>query len=128
MNEHLDNDVNDAIDKSMQSAGLRLSLLKPNTKLTVETRNSFYEMEVIDGPIVKLFGGTLRDGSTRYPQPVEAIIQGSSFGTALLRMDWLGVGMNMELIERHNPRLLVTTEIRRITVEDTEKHWSYTLR
>lgn len=105
--------------------GLNVSVLKPGTKVIVETHNSFYEFEVIEGKLVKVFGGTMKDGNTRFPKAVEAIIYGSTWGGALLKIDWIGIDMRLEFRERGQDKMVTTSPVRRITVEGN--NWTYSL-
>lgn len=113
------------IDELKTKAGLNVTALKSGTKLIVETQNSFYEMEVLEGKEVMIYGGTKRDGTVRFPKPVKAIVRGSNFGGSVLKVDWIGVDMCVELSIGSNS--LTTSAVERITIESPDGKWSYQL-
>lgn len=109
-----------------ETLGLNVSVLKPGTRLLVETRNSFYEMEVVRGKEVTLSGGTRVDGTTRYPKPVKVIFSGCTYGGTAIRVDWLGIDMHMEFYVGKG-RILTTSGVKRINIEAPDGAWSYSL-
>lgn len=112
---------------TVNEAGLNMSLLSPKTKLFVETKNSFYEFVVVEAKKVTVFGGTLKDGGIRYPQPASAIFYGSTWGGSMIKVDWLGVGMYMEFKAENEEKLLRTSVVRKIRIEPADGNWSYTI-
>jgi hypothetical protein len=115
------------IEEQREKGGIRLSTLKPGTKLVVETHNSFYEFEIVDGTFVKVFGGTREDGTTRFPQPVEAVIYGSTWGGSAIMCDWIGQDMRLEFKPCVARRGLSTSPVKNVKVEDKEGNWSYSM-
>lgn len=110
-----------------KKGGLSLSPLPKGTKLIVETRNSFYELVIDEGKEVTLFGGTNKDGSTRFPQPIKGIVYGSTWGGSLLKVDWIGQDMRLEMHIKGTDRVLSTSPVKNVTVEAPDGSWSYSL-
>lgn len=123
--EHILRAVNDNRD------GIQIDKLEERTKLSVETRNSVYEMVILDNEStdmqisVELSGGTLRDGETRYEDSVRAFFVGSTFGGSLLQLDWIGKDMCMEFF--YDGRVLVTSPVENVEIEAPDGSWNYSL-
>jgi hypothetical protein len=115
------------MDELLVKNGLYASILRPGTRLMVETLNSFYEIKIIDHRIVEVFGGTRRDGTTRFPQPVEGIVIGSTWGGSMLKVDWVGLDMRLELRIVGTRGSLVTSPVKKIVVEAPDGGWAYTI-
>jgi hypothetical protein len=109
-----------------ETQGLNLSVLKTGTKLYVETRNSFYELRIVEGKQVEIFGGTRHDGSTRYAKPTNVIFHGSTWGGSSIKVDWLGIDMHMEF-GVDGRKTLTTSGVKRIEIESPDGNWSYAL-
>lgn len=107
--------------------GFTVSTLKPGTKLRVQTRNSFYEFEIIEGKSVTVFGGTRKDGTTRFPQPVEAVIYGSTWGGSMLKVDWIGEDMRLEFRAKEAEHTVSTSRIKNVVIESKDGSWSYSM-
>lgn len=72
---------------------MSLSQLEVLSCLHVQTRNTLYQVTVLDPSEAKV----LIQGGEFFLEPTEAILCGSSFGGSLLRLRWIGEGMRMEL-------------------------------
>lgn len=109
--------------------GLSLKDLKPNTVLSVETRNSIYKVKIIDGRRVEIMGGMLKDGTDRFPAPVPAVILGSTFGGSMIKLDWIGYQMYMEvhLQEDRKGQIFTTSSIQNVMIEPPDGSWTYSL-
>lgn len=111
--------------------GIQVDKLEEGTKLSVETRNSIYEMVIVDNDttdsqiFIEISGGTLQDGGVRYEDPVPGFFVGSTFGGSLLKLNWLGKGMCMEFSQED--RVLTTSRIMNVEIEAPDGSWSYSL-
>lgn len=115
-------DVLQQVRDQAEKGGVRLSTLRHGTKILVETLNSFYELTV-SGSKAKLFGGTCADGTTRFPQEVDAFVVGSTWGGSVVMTDWIGIGMHVEVAMSDLSSGIVTSPVRSITIEEAD--WSY---
>jgi hypothetical protein len=98
------------IDAASACRGVSLLALDPLTVLHVETRNSVYRIVVSERTAVFVQGGHF------FPENSAAHLAGSTFGGSLLKIAWIGVGMQMEIWGDNGP--IVTSPVRNITVED----------
>ena len=60
------NDQIDPIENQKNKGGLNITMLKPGTKLTIETKNSVYNIVIIKEREITLMGGMKQDGEIRY--------------------------------------------------------------
>ena len=109
--------------------GNQVGELEVGTRLSVETRNSVYEIQITEGsgPHVSMTisGGTKRDGDTRYEDPEDASFVGSTFGGSLLKINWLGKNMCMEVY--HNGAILNTSPVKDVVIENADRSWGYSM-
>ena len=97
-------------DLADHTAGIRLRELPPFTTLLVETVNSLYRVVITRWPEVYIQGGAF------FPDPTSAHIDGSSIGGSALKVDWIGVGLVVEI--RSGGRHIITSRVRAITTEE----------
>ena len=71
--------------------GIDVRTLPPGTRLVIKTKNSTYDIEVIDGSRVTIRGGR------KFSEATECWFNGSTWGGSVLRQGWVGYGMRMEL-------------------------------
>jgi hypothetical protein len=91
--------------------GVTLMTLKSCDTIHVRTRNSDYEIFMLD-PESAL---ALVRGGEYFAEPVEATVSGSTFGGCMLKMGWLGVGLRMEIYA--NGQRTVTSPVQSLRVE-----------
>ncbi len=95
--------------------GVDPSLLDPLSQIRVTTERTTYRITVIDPGTSRVL---LQDPKF-FPLPLQAQLSGSSFGGSLLKQQWIGIGMRMELYceEGH----ILTAPVVSVEVEeDTE--------
>jgi hypothetical protein len=74
--------------------GLALSQLDPFTRLGIRTRNTNYEMTLLDP-----WEGRMAILGGRYFATLATVVLiGSSFGGSLLKLRWIGSGLRMEIM------------------------------
>jgi hypothetical protein len=110
-----------------RKSGFNISILEPGTKLVIETRNSFYDVEIIEGKFATIFGGTRSNGQTRFMRPVEMIIHGSTWGGSMLKVDWIGKDMRLEFHTVEDRKQYLTSSVQRVTIESPNGEWRYTM-
>jgi hypothetical protein len=91
--------------------GVTLMRLKARDKIHVRTRNSVYEILMLDPES----GRALAQGGEYFAEPAEAIVSGSTFGGCMLKVGWLGVGLRMEIYA--NGQRTVTSPVQSLRVE-----------
>jgi hypothetical protein len=88
---NLANPVNRAIVQSEIEGGVLLSDMPPKTVLDIRTQHRWYRM--------KYFGEGKAEisGHPQYcPRPVQVLIHGSTWGGSMLKVRYIGRGMNLE--------------------------------
>jgi hypothetical protein len=96
------------------SEGVSLTELSPIDRLRVRTRNSSYDITVIEPceATVVIQGGAF------FPDPCRARLSGASLGGGMLKLAWVGVGLCLEI--HHDGRRIVTTPVREIRLADEQ--------
>ena len=79
------------------------------TVLLVQTQNSIYRIVVVNGCAVFVQGGRF------FPRLATARVAGATFGGSVLKLAWIGVGMQMEISGEMGP--IVTTPVQQIAIE-----------
>ncbi len=99
------------IEISDELEGVTLETLKPCDTIHVRTRNSDYEVFLLDPES----GRSLVRGGKYFAEPMEATVSGSTFGGSMLRLGWLGVGLRMEICV--NGKCVATSPVQELRVE-----------
>ena len=86
----------DSLDNLMKISpalpGIALEALVPFDTLRVQTLNSDYRIFLLDPKT----GRALVEGGC-FPEPVEAVVNGSNFGGSTLKVGWVGIGLRLEM-------------------------------
>jgi hypothetical protein len=107
--ENLSNEVNRKLVQSEIEGGVWLQDLKPGAMLRVHTQNTCYEIVVLHG------GSAYVSGHPLYcPQPVLVTIAGSTWGGSMLKVRFIGRGMQLEFRHPGYPTPILTSIIREI--------------
>ena len=107
-------DVRDLLAKSEREEGIDVKGLPPDIIVTVVTENSTYTILILDPET----GDAIIEGGTRFTTPTAVKINGSTFGGSVIKPDWIGKGMHLELWRGENEKGLVTSEIRTINISN----------
>lgn len=112
---NLSDAINRNIIDSEIEGGVYLKDLTVGTVLSIRTRNSAYTLEVRSTPKadgVKLF----ISGHQKYcPEPRSAHIYGSTWGGSMIKVGFIGRGMNLEFTTDEHPGIITTSTIQEIT-------------
>jgi hypothetical protein len=104
-------DLDGVIEISPLLEGLTLMALDACDTIHVRTRNSDYEIFLLDPKS----GRAIVRGGECFTEPVEATVSGSTFGGCMLKAGWLGVGLRMEIYV--NGQRTVTSPVQSLRVE-----------
>ncbi len=105
---HLDEAVNQAIIESELQGGARLSKLAVGRRLLIQTQHTRYVLDHVEPEIWML------SGHPKYcPVPVRAVVHGSTWGGSMLKFDWVGIGMHLEV--GLGDLVITTSEIQSVT-------------
>jgi hypothetical protein len=106
--------VDRAAEISPLLEGVTLTALEACDTIHVRTRNSDYEIFLLDPKS----GRALVRGGEYFAEPVEATVSGSTFGGCMLKAGWLGVGLRMEVFV--NGQRTVTSPVQSLSVEHVD--------
>jgi hypothetical protein len=97
--------INADIAQSERDGGFYLKDIPDGSGLEVQTRNTHYV-------IVKRGAETFISGHAKYcPVPTKAYIAGFTWGSSMLKIGFVGVGMHLEFSTDAHPERIVTTQI-----------------
>ena len=104
--------VLDTWSKHAWSNGLQIESLDDFTEIQVVTRNSLYEITVIDG----FSRSIVVRGGRFFPERTPALLAGSSFGLGggFLKIGGIYLGLSIEIVTSQDT--FITTHIKAITV------------
>jgi hypothetical protein len=91
--------------------GVTLGTLEACDTIHAHTRNSDYEIVLLDPES----GRALVRGGKYFAEPVEATMNGSTFGGCMIKLGWIGVGLRMEIYA--NGLRTVTSPVQALRVE-----------
>jgi len=116
--DYFSDDIVNNIEESEKDGGIFLDTLESGTHVIAVTRNSTYDIEVLEEGKFKVQGGKY------FPEPVEAYFNGSTWGGSMLKIKWIGLGMHIEFMHPTKQSKTVTTT----KVEEAKvigKDWEY---
>jgi hypothetical protein len=90
--------------------GVQLEALADLTEIRVQTRNSVYEITVIDGAAREI----LVRGGQFFPERTPARLAGSSMGGSFLKVGGIYVGFHMEIVD--DSRTIITSGVQSVAV------------
>jgi hypothetical protein len=91
--------------------GLAIDSIEPGVSVIARTRHSTYRLVVLDVARCTV----LVQGGNQFPNPMPAVLQGSTAGGNIVKTGWIGVGLHMELWVGR--RRIVTSPVTSITLE-----------
>ena len=91
--------------------GVQIDQMNEMQKLLVRTRNSLYEIMVVDG----WRGDIVVRGGQFFPHATPAWLAGATFGGSILKLRGIYIGLQMEIHSANGP--LLTTRVKMIAVE-----------
>ena len=93
--------------------GVNVREVEPLVPILVTTQHSLYR-------IIPLRWGdadVLVQGGQFFPEPTEARLAGSTFGGSFLKMDWITIGMHLEIDPGHGGGPIITTRVADVRIE-----------
>ena len=90
---NLDPRICHKIDQSEKDGGLDLTGLIEGDEVHVQTQNTLYKIKKAEDRWFHI------EGHAKYcPTPTRGRIQGSTFGGSMLKLNFLGINMHMEMV------------------------------
>lgn len=93
------------IDTQDELDGIDLNTVAVGRTVTFETRHSVYKA-VKQGD--KLW---LLNGGTRWEAPAPVYLVGSTWGGSVLKPDWIGEGMHVEIYDKERDKTVTTSVV-----------------
>ena len=104
-----------AMDKSELAGGVYFASLQSFAQVTIRTVNSVYALVFVDPEK----GAAIIQGTgDHFREPTRVRINGSTWGHAMLKMKFIGIGMRLEIWDPSTRRPTTTSSIEAIRVED----------
>ena len=94
--------------------GVAMETLTQFDTICVRTRNSDYRIFLLDPKS----GRVMVEGGRHFVEPVEAVVNGSTFGGSTFKVGWIGIGLRIEFLT--NDHLVSTSPVQSVRVE----HWT----
>jgi hypothetical protein len=93
--------------------GINVREAEPLVPILVTTQNSLYRIMPLQ------WGGTdvLVQGGQFFPEPTQARLAGSTFGGSFLKMDWITIGMHLEIDPGQGGGAIITTRVADVRIE-----------
>jgi hypothetical protein len=91
--------------------GVDVRVLVEGTTIVVRTRHSRYHLVVVEPET----GRVRISGGDRFLEPTEAMVVGATGGGSMLKPEWIGVGLRLELL--HLRERTTTSVVNAITIE-----------
>ncbi|HKQ79567.1 MAG TPA: hypothetical protein VJ810_38090 [Blastocatellia bacterium] len=113
---HKPHSLDGFIELNASSRGIDLHRLAVNDAIRVRTENSEYRIVLLDPADlrVKVQGGSF------FAKPTEAIIRGATVGGSMLKIGWIGVGLQVEFVYYRacdQMQSLVTSPVKKLSLE-----------
>jgi hypothetical protein len=107
----LDEKIQRLVEIQEELSGIDTRKLKPGTQVKAWTKNSVYEME-----IVNCIGDVLVQGGKYFPQLTPTTFTGSTWGGSMLKIGWIGYMMSMEFQYTEKNKIISTTFVRKAKI------------
>lgn len=104
---NLDPEITRKIEEQKRLGGINVSCLESGNRIEVETLNNVYKMELLEDGQIQVSGGIIED-------KVIGRFNGSTWGTSLLKQNWIGKGMRMEIA--YGDKILSTSPVQKAKV------------
>ncbi|MCI0525759.1 MAG: hypothetical protein L0Y75_10895 [Acidobacteria bacterium] len=98
------------ITLTTNASGLDLQRLAVNDSIHLRTHNSEYRIVILDPASYRV----MAQGGSFFAEPTEAIIRGASCGGAMLKIGWIMIDLQLELVyypSRQQPQSVITSPV-----------------
>lgn len=116
---NLHSPIPDKLLEQDRNGGIYVSQLQAGSTIIVSTRNSTYTIVTSGSDKILIQGGR------RFPDATEVLFQGSTWGSHMIKADWIGFNMHMELMM--NEKVLLTSSVKAAKIIAPEAKWEYAL-
>lgn len=106
--ENIDSPIVEKLEEQKELGGVNLSQLELGTVIVASTKNSIYNIEVLGDGTVNVQGGK------HFPLKTKVHFNGSTWGSSLLKLNWIGKGMQMEFLS--NKLITSTSPVQKVKI------------
>lgn len=117
----------DNVNSQESSGGFGICQLQPHTKILIETRHSFYDIEYLKDREAIIFGGRMWGDGMRFSEKTRILICGSTWGGSMIKLNWIGHNMRLEFQVIETGGIVVTSPIINAIIESPDGSWQYSL-
>lgn len=105
--------------------GFNLSPLDPGTTLIVETERSVYRIEIVKGKEALITNESSE--KHRFEETTPVNIHGSTWGGTMLKIDWIGKEMHIELSYKKGDetKVFISSPVKDVEMIAPDRSWSY---
>ncbi len=116
----LDSKIFLLIEDQNKLGGIDISKLKLGTNLLIYTKNSEYDITVLGERKILLKGGKY------FKEFTECYLNGSTWGTSMLKLHWIGYEMLMEIVTSDN-KIIRSSPVKRAIIT-YGNDWTYEIK
>jgi len=116
--KYLNPEINKIIEDQDDLGGISVQSLNKGDRIFVTTKHTNYIIEKVKDEEIKIKGGKY------FTEDTEAFLKGSTWGTSLIKLGWIGYNMLME-IHTKNGKILSTSPVKSATIVAND--WTYTM-
>jgi len=121
--ENLDPNLLALIKKSEQDGGISLKDVPKNSLAHVHTQNTIYIITIIDEKSGRV---AVTSNGKHVTQPEIGYLRGSTFGGSMIKVDWIGIGMHLE-VALADGRVLTTSQIKMVRFKADQQNARQTM-
>lgn len=97
-----------------------------NTRIVLKTKNSCYEIEIIENQTALITGGTMPNHGIRFPVPTCIQLVGSvKKNSWFLKENYIQLGMNLQFVIEKTDQSVMTSEITDIEIYAKDNSWCH---
>jgi|688.fasta_scaffold08330_24 hypothetical protein len=108
--------------------GFYFSFFPLHTLIILKTKNSDYEIELLENKKGLISGGNRSNNKPRFPDPTIICPLGSVIENAIVpKENWIGCGMRFEFVIEETQQVVITSEIINAEIRAKDKSWIYSM-
>jgi len=121
--ENFDPNLLALIKKSEQDGGISLKDVPKNSLAHIHTQNTTYIIAIIDNKSGKV---AVTSNGKHVTRPEIGYLRGSTFGGSMIKVDWIGIGMHLE-VALADGRILTTSPIKMVRFKADQQNARQTM-
>jgi hypothetical protein len=99
-----------------------------HTHIILKTKNSNYDLELVEKKKALILGGNMASQFLRFPNPTLVSLVGSAAKNSLIpRENWIGFGMRFEFVVDETQQVIITSEVVNAEIHAQDNSWFYSM-